>query len=129
MPPPMMTTSAEDGIRCTASLSDGSLSASAAAASRFRCEHRGARQPHRKAIADTCIDLLTDVRGEVRREDLANLLFGARRDVESALLSPLVRALAIADRRIEVSRLHQAQRLIRAEEVARTLEADLPDGL
>ena len=54
---------------------------------------------------------------------------GALDDVGAAELGPLLRVRAVADQGIEVVALHQLQRLLAAQIVARPLDADLAHGL
>src|ERR1700757_1139532 len=118
MPPPMITTPACDGMAGT--MVPGSARGRA---------HVLARQSHGKLRADPRIDRLGHVCREVRGENLAHLLRSPLRSIERALFRPFVRALAIADGRIEVRRLHQLQCLLGTEVMTRACETDLPDGV
>src|SRR6516225_41098 len=86
------------------------------------CAHVLAWQPDGKALADLRVDRFRHVRGEMGRQNLSHFLRGALGGIEGALFGPFVRTPAIADRRVEISRLHQLQRLLRAQVVPRALE-------
>src|SRR5690348_12159847 len=114
MPPPMITTLACDGMAGTM------VSVSAR-----RCAHVLAGESHGELRADALIERLGHVRGEVSCEDLADFFRSALGSIERALFRPLIRALAIADDRIEVRGLHQLQCLLGAEVMTRALETHL----
>src|SRR4029077_9405272 len=118
MPPPMITTLACDGMAGTI------VSVSAR-----RCAHMLTRQPHGELRADPLIDRLRHVCREVRCENLTDLLGSSLRRIERTLFRPFIRALAIADSRIEVRGLHQLQCLLGPEVVTWAFETHLPDGV
>ena len=90
-----------------------------------RCAAARTMSPKRSAAA--CRRRPRHMAREARRQHL--LLLGDRplQDVGLALLVPLLGREAVADRRVEILRLHQPQRLLVAEIVAGPLEADVGD--
>ena len=77
--------------------------------------------------AQHVVDLAREVLRVVAGQDLALARRGALDDVRPPGLVPLLRAHAVGDQRIDVFLLHQRQRLLAAEVVPRTLQADLLD--